>query len=80
MPFAVHFQLTFARMSVQPVVARLAPSPTGQLTGRMGPGLCMTLRAAFTGATHGPELAPLPAQIPAGAVAAKFAAARALCP
>ena len=80
MPFAAHFQLTFARMSVQPVVARIAPSPTGQLTGRKGPGLYMPLRAAFMGATHGPDLAPLPAQIPADTVAAKFAAARALCP
>ena len=31
----------------------------GQATGKKGPGLFMPLRAALTGATHGPELAPL---------------------
>jgi len=31
----------------------------GTLTGRKGPGLYMPLRAALTGVTHGPELAPL---------------------
>ena len=31
----------------------------GQATGRKDPSLYMPLRAALTGATHGPELAPL---------------------
>jgi glutamyl-tRNA synthetase len=31
----------------------------GQVTGRKGPSLYMPLRAALTGATHGPELAPM---------------------
>lgn len=31
----------------------------GQSTGKKGPGLFMPLRAALTGVTHGPELAPL---------------------
>ena len=37
----------------------------GQQTGRKGPALFMPLRAALTGVTHGPELAPLLALIPA---------------
>lgn len=36
----------------------------GQSTGKKGPGLFMPLRAALTGVTHGPELAPLLALIP----------------
>jgi glutamyl/glutaminyl-tRNA synthetase len=31
----------------------------GQRTGRKGPSLYMPLRAALTGETHGPELAPM---------------------
>ncbi len=31
----------------------------GRVTGRKGPALFMPLRAALTGATHGPELAPI---------------------
>jgi glutamyl-tRNA synthetase len=31
----------------------------GRLTGRKGPALFMPLRAALTGATHGPELGPI---------------------
>ena len=31
----------------------------GQATGKKGPALFMPLRAALTGFTHGPELAPM---------------------
>ncbi len=51
----------------------------GQLTGRKGPGLYMPLRAALTGATHGPELAPLLGLMSAESVRARFIAASALC-
>jgi glutamyl-tRNA synthetase len=37
----------------------------GQACGKKGPALFMPLRAALTGATHGPELAPLVALMPA---------------
>jgi glutamyl-tRNA synthetase len=37
----------------------------GRVTGRKGPGLFMPLRAALTGATHGPELAPIVALLSA---------------
>jgi len=37
----------------------------GRLTGRKGPALFMPLRAALTGATHGPELAPIVALLSA---------------
>jgi glutamyl-tRNA synthetase len=40
----------------------------GQSTGKKGPGLFMPLRAALTGVTHGPELAPLLALIPADVI------------
>ncbi len=40
----------------------------GQLTGKKGPALFMPLRAAFTGVTHGPELGPLLALIPASEI------------
>lgn len=45
----------------------------GQRTGRKGPALFMPLRAALTGVTHGPELAPLLALIPASEVQARLA-------
>jgi glutamyl-tRNA synthetase len=44
----------------------------GQRTGRKGPALFMPLRAALTGVTHGPELAPLLALIPAAEVQARL--------
>jgi glutamyl/glutaminyl-tRNA synthetase len=37
----------------------------GRVTGRKGPALFMPLRAALTGATHGPELAPIVALLSA---------------
>ena len=40
-------------------ISRTQCSELGQLTGRKGPALYMPLRAALTGATHGPELAPM---------------------
>ena len=36
-----------------------------RVTGRKGPALFMPLRAALTGATHGPELAPIVALLSA---------------
>jgi glutamyl-tRNA synthetase len=50
----------------------------GQQTGRKGPGLFMPLRAALTGVTHGPELAPLLALIPHAEVQARLESARRL--
>jgi glutamyl-tRNA synthetase len=48
----------------------------GQATGRKGPALYMPLRAALTGATHGPELAPLLTLIPVEEVRARLDRAR----
>jgi glutamyl-tRNA synthetase len=50
----------------------------GQATGKKGPALFMPLRAALTGFTHGPELAPMLAQLPAAEVQARLAHARGL--
>jgi glutamyl-tRNA synthetase len=50
----------------------------GQQTGRKGPALYMPLRAALTGVTHGPELAPLLALIPPEEAQARLAHARQL--
>jgi glutamyl-tRNA synthetase len=48
----------------------------GQLTSRKGPSLYMPLRAALTGMTHGPELAPLLQLIPAEEVRTRLQAAQ----
>lgn len=50
----------------------------GQLTGRKGPSLYKPLRAALTGATHGPELAPLLQLISPDEVKARLDRARQL--
>jgi glutamyl-tRNA synthetase len=50
----------------------------GQRTARKGPSLYMPLRAAITGETHGPELAPLLTLIPASEVAARLSQAQTL--
>jgi glutamyl-tRNA synthetase len=50
----------------------------GVATGRKGAALFMPLRAALTGATHGPELAPLAALMGRERVAARLATARTL--
>jgi glutamyl-tRNA synthetase len=50
----------------------------GASTGRKGAALFMPLRAALTGTTHGPELAPLAALMGPERVAARLEAARAL--
>lgn len=50
----------------------------GQLTSRKGPSLYMPLRAALTGMTHGPELAPLLQLIPAAEVRTRLQAAQRL--
>lgn len=50
----------------------------GQDTGKKGPALFMPLRAALTGFTHGPELAPMLALLPAQEVQARLARARAV--
>ena len=47
----------------------------GEATGRRGAALYMPLRAALTGATHGPELAPLVALMGRELVATRVAAA-----
>jgi glutamyl-tRNA synthetase len=47
----------------------------GAATGRKGKGLYMPLRAALTGSTHGPELAPLVALMGPERVVARLAAA-----
>jgi glutamyl-tRNA synthetase len=47
----------------------------GEATGRKGAALYMPLRAALTGATHGPELAPLVALMGPERVAKRVAAA-----
>lgn len=48
----------------------------GQSTGRKGPALFMPLRAALTGFTHGPELAPMLALLSTDEVQARLARAR----
>ena len=50
----------------------------GQATGKKGPALFMPLRAALTGFTHGPELAPMLALLPADEVQARLEHARGL--
>jgi glutamyl/glutaminyl-tRNA synthetase len=50
----------------------------GQATGKKGPALFMPLRAALTGFTHGPELAPMLALLSAEEVQARLARARAM--
>jgi glutamyl-tRNA synthetase len=50
----------------------------GQATGKKGPGLFMPLRAALTGFTHGPELAPMLALLPFAEVQARLEHARRL--
>jgi glutamyl-tRNA synthetase len=51
---------------------------TGGATGRKGAALYQPLRAALTGATHGPELAPLVALMGGERVAKRLAAAASL--
>lgn len=50
----------------------------GQATGKKGPALFMPLRAALTGFTHGPELAPMLALLPVAEVQARLEHARRL--
>ncbi|WP_206606485.1 glutamate--tRNA ligase [Steroidobacter cummioxidans] len=50
----------------------------GQATGKKGPALFMPLRAALTGFTHGPELAPMLAMLPFAEVQARLEHARRL--
>ncbi len=57
---------------------RQAVRELGQQTGRKGPSLFMPLRAALTTVTHGPELAPLLALIPADEVRDRLHRARLL--
>jgi cysteinyl-tRNA synthetase len=44
----------------------------GQSTGKKGPALFMPLRAALTGFTHGPELAPMLALLPVAEIQARL--------
>lgn len=55
-----------------------AAKEIGQLTARKGPSLYMPLRAALTGMTHGPELAPLLLLIPVEEIRARLESARQL--
>ena len=57
---------------------KLAVREIGQQTSRKGPSLYMPLRAALTGETHGPELAPLLPLIPAAEVASRLSHAQLL--
>jgi glutamyl-tRNA synthetase len=50
----------------------------GQATGKKGPALFMPLRAALTGFTHGPELAPMLALLSTEEVQARLSRAREL--
>jgi len=50
----------------------------GQAAGKKGPALFMPLRAALTGFTHGPELAPMLAMLPFAEVQARLEHARRL--
>lgn len=50
----------------------------GQATGKKGPALFMPLRAALTGFTHGPELAPMLALLPFAEIQARLEHARRL--
>jgi len=50
----------------------------GQQTARKGPALYMPLRAALTGETHGPELAPLLPLIPPAEVSSRLTKAQEL--
>lgn len=50
----------------------------GQATGKKGPALFMPLRAALTGFTHGPELAPMLALLSPEEVQARLSRAREL--
>ena len=57
---------------------KLAVREVGQATGKKGPQLFMPLRAAMTGVTHGPELAPLLSLIPAAEIHKRLAHAQQL--
>lgn len=57
---------------------KVAVKALGQATGKKGPGLFMPLRAALTGFTHGPELAPLLALVPVAEIQARLEHARGL--
>lgn len=63
----------FARVNTD---FKQAAREIGQLTSRKGPSLYMPLRAALTGMTHGPELAPLLQLIPAEEVRTRLQAAQ----
>ena len=65
----------FARVNMD---FKQAAREIGQRTSRKGPSLYMPLRAALTGMTHGPELAPLLQLIPAEEVRTRLQAARRL--
>lgn len=63
----------------QPAVEfKQAVKALGQSTGKKGPALFMPLRAALTGFTHGPELAPMLTLLPADEVQARLSHAREL--
>jgi glutamyl-tRNA synthetase len=67
------FSAAAEKLARSGVEFKLAVRELGQQTGRKGPALFMPLRAALTGVTHGPELAPLLALIPVAEVQARLA-------
>lgn len=75
---AEFFTAAAAAIGQPGVEFKQAVKSLGQATGKKGPALFMPLRAALTGFTHGPELAPLLALLPAAEVQARLAHARGL--
>jgi glutamyl/glutaminyl-tRNA synthetase len=65
-----------ARVFAQTSDFKQAAREIGQATTRKGPSLYMPLRAALTGETHGPELAPLLTLLSRDEVQARLGAAR----
>ena len=53
------FSRVIERLDRADVDFKTALPSLAEATGRKGPALYVPLRAALTGATHGPELAPL---------------------
>lgn len=72
------FTAALAAIGQPAVEFKQAVKALGQTTGKKGPALFMPLRAALTGFTHGPELAPMLALLPADEVQARLSHARGL--
>jgi glutamyl-tRNA synthetase len=74
---AAFFEQALAAWSANAADFKAWARAVGALTARKGAALYMPLRAALTGRTHGPELAPLVALMGEERVAARIAAASA---